>query len=46
MTAPLVIDGPMTGAWFEAWVARALAPTLKRGDVVILDNLPPPITLA
>ena len=40
MTAPLVIDGPMTGAWFEAWVARVLAPTLKRGDVVILDNLP------
>jgi len=40
MTAPLVIDRPMTGAWFEAWVARALAPTLKPGDVVILDNLP------
>lgn len=40
MTAPLVIDGPMAGAWFEACVARALAPTLKRGDVVILDNLP------
>lgn len=40
ITAPLVIDGPMTGAWFDAWVARALAPTLKPGDVVILDNLP------
>ena len=40
MTAPLVIDGPMTGAWFDAWVARALVPTLKPGDVVILDNLP------
>lgn len=40
MTAPLVIDGPMTGAWFEAWVAQVLAPTLKPGDVVILDNLP------
>lgn len=40
MTATLVIDGPMTRAWFEAWVARALAPTLKPGDVVILDNLP------
>lgn len=36
----MTIDGPMTGAWFEAWVARALAPTLKPGDVVILDNLP------
>lgn len=40
MTAPLVIDGPMTGTWFEAWVSQALAPTLKPGDVVILDNLP------
>lgn len=40
MTAPLVIDGSMTGAWFEAWGAWVLAPTLKRGDVVILDNLP------
>ena len=40
MTAPLVIDGPMTGTWFEAWVRQALAPTLRLGDVVILDNLP------
>ncbi|QXT34936.1 transposase [Sphingomonas sanguinis] len=36
MTAPLAIDGPMTGAWFAAWGA----PTPKPGDVVILDNLP------
>ncbi len=40
MTAPLVIDGPMARAWFEAWVAQALAPTLKPGGIVILDNLP------
>ena len=40
MIAPLVIDGPMTGTWFEAWVRQALAPTLRPGDVVILDNLP------
>lgn len=40
MTAPLVIDGPMTGTWFETWVGQALAPTLRPGDVVILDNLP------
>lgn len=40
MAAPLVIDGPMTGAWFETWVTQALAPTLRPGDVVILDNLP------
>ncbi|WP_446737636.1 transposase [Rhizobium sp. CFBP 8762] len=38
-TAPLVIDGPMTGAWFEAWGAQALAPMLKPGDIVIIDNL-------
>lgn len=40
ITAPLVIDEPMTGTWFEAWVSQALAPTLRSGDVVILDNLP------
>jgi hypothetical protein len=39
MTAPFVIDGPMTGAWFEAWVAQALAPTLKRGDVVMCFSI-------
>jgi len=39
MTAPLVIDGPMTGAWFDTWAERALVPTLKPGDTVILDNL-------
>ena len=40
MTAPMVLDGPMTGAWFLAYVQQVLAPTLRRGDVVILDNLP------
>ena len=40
MTAPMVLDGPMTGAWFLAYVQQVLAPTLERGDVVILDNLP------
>ena len=40
MTAPLVLDGPMTGEWFAAWAAHVLAPTLRRGDIVILDNLP------
>lgn len=29
MTAPLAIDSPMTGAWFAAWVAQVLVPTLK-----------------
>lgn len=37
--APLVIDGPINGAWFKAWVEEALIPTLSPGDVVILDNL-------
>src|SRR5215210_1342770 len=40
MTAPMVLDGPMTGAWFLAYVEQVLVPTLRPGDVVILDNLP------
>lgn len=39
MTAPMVLDGPMNGAWFLAYVHQVLAPTLKPGDVVIMDNL-------
>jgi transposase len=39
MTAPMVLDGPMTGGWFLAYVEQVLAPTLKPGDVVIMDNL-------
>jgi len=39
MTAPMVLDGPMTGAWFAAYAQQVLAPTLKPGDVVILDTL-------
>ena len=40
MTAPMVLDGPMTGAWFLSYVEQVLVPTLTRGDIVILDNLP------
>ncbi len=40
MTAPMVLDGPMNGAWFLAYVDQVLAPTLNPGDVVIMDNLP------
>ena len=40
MTAPMVLDGPMTGEWFLAYARQVLAPTLRPGDVVILDNLP------
>lgn len=39
MTAPLVIDGAMTGEMFLAYVEQCLAPTLKRKDIVVMDNL-------
>jgi transposase len=39
MTAPLVIDGAMNGDWFVAYVEQLLVPTLKPGDVVVMDNL-------
>jgi transposase len=38
--APLVLDGPMTGAVFRTYVEQLLTPTLQPGDVVVLDNLP------
>jgi transposase len=37
--APCVIDGPINGRSFLAYVEQILAPTLKRGDIVIMDNL-------
>lgn len=37
--APCVIDGPINGQSFLAYVEQVLAPTLKPGDVVIMDNL-------
>ena len=39
LTAPFVIDQPMNRVIFEAYVETQLAPTLRKGDVVILDNL-------
>jgi transposase len=39
LTAPCVIDGPMNGNAFLAYVEQVLAPTLKPGDIVVLDNL-------
>jgi transposase len=39
LTAPLVIDGPINGDLFLAYVEQHLAPTLKLGDIVIMDNL-------
>lgn len=39
LTAPCVIDGPMNGNTFLAYVEQVLAPSLKPGDIVVLDNL-------
>ena len=39
LTAPMVLDGPMNGDAFLAWVQQSLVPTLSRGETVILDNL-------
>ena len=40
MTAPMVLDGPMDGPAFLAWIEQMLAPTLSLGDIVVMDNLP------
>jgi transposase len=39
LTAPAVFDGPIDKPTFLAYVERVLAPTLRPGDVVVLDNL-------
>jgi transposase len=39
LSAPWVIDGPINRPAFEAYIETQLAPTLSKGDVVILDNL-------
>jgi transposase len=40
LIAPLVLDGPMDGDAFLAYVEQLLAPSLQPGDTVIMDNLP------
>jgi transposase len=40
VVAPLVLDGPMNATIFVSYLKEYLAPKLKRGDVVIMDNLP------
>ena len=40
MTAPMVLDGAMHGAAFVAYVEQLLVPTLRTGDIVVMDNLP------
>ena len=39
IAAPCVIDGPINGASFRAYVEQFLVPTLSAGDIVIMDNL-------
>jgi transposase len=39
ITAPFVLDGPINGDSFKAYVEQVLVPTLKPGDIVIMDNL-------
>ena len=40
MVAPMVLDGPINGAAFVAYIEQCLVATLKRGDIVVIDNLP------
>ena len=40
MTAPMMLDGPMDGDAFRTYVSKFLVPTLSKGDIVIMDNLP------
>ena len=40
MTAPFVLEGAMNGPLFLAYVKQCLVPTLKRGEIVMMDNLP------
>jgi transposase len=39
ITAPCVIDGPINGETFRAYVEQLLLPTLVEGDLVVMDNL-------
>jgi transposase len=39
LTAPLVVDGAINGDVFRGWVQQHLVPTLRAGDIVVLDNL-------
>ena len=40
VAAPMVLDGPMNGEAFLAYVEQALVPELRPRDIVIMDNLP------
>ena len=40
MTAPMLIKGAMNGETFVAYIEQCLVPTLGRGDIVVMDNVP------
>ena len=40
LAAPMVLDGPMNGDAFLAYIEQVLVPELAKGDVVVMDNLP------
>jgi transposase len=40
MTAPFVLEGAINGPMFLAYVKQCLVPTLKRGEIVLMDHLP------
>jgi transposase len=39
LSAPWILDGPITRSAFDTYIETQLAPTLSKGDIVILDNL-------
>jgi transposase len=39
MVAPMVLDGPINGVAFQAYVDQVLVPDLEPGDIVVMDNL-------
>lgn len=39
LTVPLVVEGAINGSLFKAWVTQHLVPTLRAGDIVVMDNL-------
>jgi transposase len=39
MMAPMVLDGPINGVAFQAYVDHVLVPELRQGDIVVMDNL-------
>ena len=39
LTAPMVVDGAINGELFLAYVEQELVKTLKKGDIVVMDNL-------